>query len=423
MRMSSRLVSAMGVFAAAALLVASGCDCSSCSDAPKAASASPAPAPQPAATPLAALAAAAALASESAADGPIVIGHFGSMTGSQATFGQSTSNGIRLAIKEFNAAGGFKGRPIELKEYDTRGDAKEASLAVTRLVKSDKVTAVLGEVASSLSMAAAPICQEGGVPMISPSSTNPQVTAKGDMIFRVCFIDPFQGLVCAKFAHGNLKAKKAAILFDQAQAYSTGLRDQFKKNFEKLGGSVATEQSYTGGDQDYTAQLTNIRAAGVDVIFIPGYYTDVGNIALQARKLGVTTPLLGGDGWDSEELPKIAGKSIQGCYYSNHYAPDQPDARVQDFIKKYQADFQGATPDGLAALGYDAAKILFDAMGRAKSLGGKDLRDALAATKNFKGVTGEITIDEKRNAKKAAVVVKMDGEPLSPKYVATISPE
>ncbi|MBL8758199.1 MAG: ABC transporter substrate-binding protein [Phycisphaerae bacterium] len=345
------------------------------------------------------------------------------MTGSQATFGQSTSNGIRLAIKEYNAAGGFKGRKIELKEYDTRGDAKEASLAVTRLVKSDKVTAVLGEVASSLSMAAAPICQEAGVPMISPSSTNPQVTAKGDMIFRVCFIDPFQGLVCAKFAHQNLKAKKAAVLVDQAQAYSTGLRDQFKRNFEKLGGQVVAEQSYNGGDQDFTAQLTNIRAAGVDVIFIPGYYTDVGNIALQARKLGVTTPLLGGDGWDSEELPKIAGKAIQGCYYSNHYAPDQPDSRVQEFIKKYQSEFGGATPDGLAALGYDAAKILFDAMARAKSLSGKDLRDALAGTKEFKGVTGTISIDEKRNAKKAAVVVKMDGEPLGPKFVATISPE
>jgi len=418
----------VGVVAAAAmaLLAAAGCDCGSCSDAPKAASAAPAretgsglPAT---AAPLAALAAG-VLAAEAQDGGPVVIGHYGSMTGSQATFGQSTSNGIRLAIKEYNAAGGFKGRKIELKEYDTRGDAKEASLAVTRLVKSDKVTAVLGEVASSLSMAAAPICQEAGVPMISPSSTNPQVTAKGDMIFRVCFIDPFQGLVCAKFAHQNLKAKKAAVLVDQAQAYSTGLRDQFKRNFEKLGGQVVAEQSYNGGDQDFTAQLTNIRAAGVDVIFIPGYYTDVGNIALQARKLGVTTPLLGGDGWDSEELPKIAGKAIQGCYYSNHYAPDQPDSRVQEFIKKYQSEFGGATPDGLAALGYDAAKILFDAMARAKSLSGKDLRDALAGTKEFKGVTGTISIDEKRNAKKAAVVVKMDGEPLGPKFVATISPE
>ncbi len=358
-----------------------------------------------------------------AQDGPIVIGHYGSLTGAEATFGQSTSNGIRLAIKEFNAAGGFKGRKIELREYDTKGDAKEASLAVTRLVKSDKVTAVLGEVASGLSLAGAPMCQESGVPMITPSSTNPRVTAVGDMIFRVCFIDPFQGFVGAKFATTNLKAKSAAMLYDQKAPYSVGLAEQFKKNFEKLGGKVVGEQTYTGGDQDFSAQLTSIRASKPDVVYIPGYYTDVGNIAIQARKLGVSAPLLGGDGWDSEQLGKIAGKAIEGCYYSNHYAPDQPDEAVKSFIAKYKADFGGATPDGLAALGYDAAKILFDAMARAKSLSGADLRAAIAATKGYSGVTGSITIDERRNAKKAAVIVQMKGEPLAPGYVATIAPE
>ena len=352
----------------------------------------------------------------------ILIGHYGSLTGSEATFGQSTSNGIRLAIKEFNLAGGLNGKPIQLKEYDTKGDPNEATLAVTRLVKSDRVVAVLGEVASKLSLAAAPVCQEAGVPMISPSSTNPRVTAVGDMIFRVCFIDPFQGFAGAKFAHENLKAKNAAVLVDQAQAYAVGLADEFKANFQKMGGTIATEQKYTGGAQDFTAQLTSIRSAKPEVIYIPGYYTDVGNIALQARKLGITAPLLGGDGWDSEELAKIAKNAIEGCYYTNHYAPDQAESRVQEFIKKYKAEYNGSTPDGLAALGYDAAKILFDSMKRAKSLGGKDLRDAIGSTKGFAGVTGDISLNANRDAVKSAVVVEMAGDPPTPKYVTTVKP-
>ncbi len=353
---------------------------------------------------------------------PILIGHYGSLTGSEATFGQSTSNGIRLAIKEFNAAGGLNGRMIELKEYDTKGDAKEATNAVTRLVTSDKVAAVLGEVASGLSLAGGPVCQENGIPMISPSSTNPRVTAVGDMIFRVCFIDPFQGQVCAKFARENLKLTKAALFYDQKAPYSDGLAKEFRRAFEKLGGKIVAEEKYTGGDQNFKAQLTKIRSTAPEVIFIPGYYTDVGNIALQARELDIKVPLLGGDGWDSEQLGKIAKQAIVGSYYSNHYAPDQEDPRVKEFIAKYKSDFGGATPDGLAALGYDAAKILFDSMKRAKSLGGKDLRDAIAATKDFPAVTGNITIDAKRNAVKAAVIVQMNGEPPSPKYQATVAP-
>ena len=353
----------------------------------------------------------------------VLIGHYGSLTGSEATFGQSTSNGIKLAIKEINAAGGVNGKMLELREYDTRGDAGEAKLAVERLVKSDKVAVVLGEVASKLSLAGGPVCQEAGVPMITPSSTNPQVTAGKDMVFRVCFIDPFQGYAGAKFARENLKAKTAALLVDQAQAYAVGLAEEFDKNFAKMGGTVATRQTYAGGAQDFTAQLTSIRSAKPDVIYIPGYYTDVGNIALQARKLGITAPLLGGDGWDSDQLAKIGKDAIEGCYYTNHYAPDQPEARVQDFIKAYKKEFNGATPDGLAALGYDAAKIFADSMKRAKSTEGKALRDAIAATKNFPGVTGDITINAQRDAKKSAVVVEMAGDPPAPKYVTTVKPE
>lgn len=354
---------------------------------------------------------------------PILVGHFGSLTGKEATFGKSTSNGIRLAIEQFNAKGGWKGRPVVLREYDTKGESREATLAASRLVESDKVVALLGEVASSLSLAAAPIAQKAGVPMITPSSTNPQVTAIGDMIFRVCFIDPFQGYAGAKFAHENLKAKSAAILIDQAQAYAVGLGAEFKQNFIKFGGRIATEQTYTGGAQDFTAQLTSIKSAKPDVIYIPGYYTDVGNIALQARKAGITVPLLGGDGWDSEQLAKIAKDAIDGCFYTNHYAPDQPDPRVRTFIATYRKAFGGSVPDGLAALGYDAANILFDAIARADSLDGRKLRDAIAATKNFPAVTGDITINENRDAVKSAVVVEMAGDPPTPKYTATIKPK
>jgi branched-chain amino acid transport system substrate-binding protein len=352
----------------------------------------------------------------------IVIGHFGSMTGSEATFGQSTDNGIKLAVDEINEAGGIRGRKIRLITYDDKGDAREAGTAVTRLTTKDEVAAVLGEVASGLSLAGAPVCQEAGIPMISPSSTNPKVTKIGDMIFRVCFIDPFQGSVCAKFAreHEGLKASKAAILTDQGSPYSVGLQEEFEKAFVALGGAVVSKQTYQGGDQDFSAQLTAIRSSEPDVVFVPGYYTDVGNVALQARKLGLVTPLLGGDGWDSSKLGEIAGSSIEGCFYSNHYSHEDPNPRVQEFIKKY-SERHNQIPDGLAALGYDAARILFEAMHRTESLKGADLAAELAKTKDFDGVTGRISIDAERNAVKPAVILEMkDGKP---KFVTTIQPD
>jgi branched-chain amino acid transport system substrate-binding protein len=230
------------------------------------------------------------------------------------------------------------------------------------------------------------------------------------MIFRVCFIDPFQGYACAKFAKDDLKLTKAALLFDQSSAYSVGLKDEFAKNFKEMGGTITSEQAYTKGASDFNAQLTRIRESSPDLIFIPGYYSDIAKIALQARKLGMTMPLLGGDGWDSEELAKNAGDAINGCFYSNHYAPDQPSEMVQAFVSKYQREF-GGIPDGLAALGYDAAKLLFGAMTHAKSLGGKDLRDAIGATKDFKGVTGNITLNKQRDAVKNVVIVeRKDGK-------------
>jgi branched-chain amino acid transport system substrate-binding protein len=350
----------------------------------------------------------------------ILIGHYASMTGAEATFGRSTDNGIRLAVDEINAAGGVNGKKLRVITYDDKGEAREAGSAVTRLVSSDRVVAVLGEVASGLSLVGAPVCQDNGVPMISPSSTNPKVTEVGDMIFRVCFIDPFQGWVCAKFAHENLKLKKAAILYDQVAPYAVGLNEEFAKAFKNFGGEIVSTQTYQKGDPDFSAQLTKIRAANPQIIFIPGYYTDVGNIALQARKLGIEVPLLGGDGWDSEQLGKIGGKAIDGSYYSNHYSHQDPNPRVQDFIKKYDERFHG-TPDGLAALGYDAARILADAIGRAKSTDGAAIAAELANTKDFDGVTGKITIDKDRNAVKPAVMLEMKNG--VPTYVTTIQPE
>jgi branched-chain amino acid transport system substrate-binding protein len=349
----------------------------------------------------------------------ILIGHFGSMTGSEATFGQSTDNGVRLAVKEINAAGGVKGKRVELKTYDDQGKTQEAGTAVTRLITSDKVTAVLGEVASSLSLAGGRVAQQYGVPMISPSSTNPAVTQIGDMVFRVCFLDPFQGWVEAKFARENLKASKAAILYDQTQAYSKGLKDYFKQAFEKMGGTITTEQAYSGGDQDFSAQLTTIRQTNPEVLLMPGYYTDAGNIAIQVRKLGITVPMLGGDGWDSTQLAAIGKDAIEGSYFSNHYSFQEDRPEVKNFVDKYKADY-GQIPDGLAALGYDAARLLFDAMSRAASLDGKTLAASIAATKDFKGVTGLISMDPERNAKKSAVVVQVKGG--MPVYVTTIAP-
>lgn len=347
---------------------------------------------------------------------PIKIGHYASITGSEATFGISTDNGIKLAVEERNAAGGVKGRPIQLITYDNQGKQQETTTVVTRLVQQDKVVALLGEVASSRSMAGGPIAQKAGIPMITPSSTNPDVTAIGDMISRVCFIDPFQGYVGAKFAKDNLKKTRAATLYNRAQAYSDGLNNNFIESFREMGGTIATQQAYGDGDNDFSAQLAAIKEANVEFIYVPGYYTEVVNIAKQARKIGLNIPLIGGDGWDSDEL-KNAGTALDGCFFSNHYAKEDTRPEVQQFIAKYKAKFDGE-PDGLAALGYDAARLLFESMDKAPSLDGKALAAQIAATKGFPGVTGRITIDAERNANKDAVVLEITNG--VPKYVATV---
>ena len=361
-------------------------------------------------------------ASQSAAtagDDVIKVGEVGSMTGAEATFGISTHQGIELAFKQINAGGGIKGKKLTITSLDDQGKPDEAATAVTKLITQNKVSAILGEVASSRSMAMAPIAQSYGIPMVTPSSTNPKVTELGDHIFRVCFIDPFQGTVMAKFAYENLKAKKVAVLRDVKNDYSVGLANFFTETFKKLGGDVVIDQSYSAGDMDFKAQLTAIRAKSPDAVMVPGYYTDVGLIARQARELGIKAPLLGGDGWDSPKLKEIGGDAVNGSYFSNHYSQEDKSPRVQDFITEYKKAY-GVVPDGLAAMGYDAAKVLADAMNRAKSLEPADVTAALAITKDYPGVTGTITIDAKRNAVKPAVVLKVQDGVF--KYQTTINP-
>jgi len=334
------------------------------------------------------------------------IGVFMSLTGSTANFGISSTNGIKLAAEEVNAKGGINGKQIDILVQDDRSDASEAATIVTKFVTQDQVHAILGEVASSRSIAAAPIAQNAKIPMLTPSSTNPEVTKKGNFIFRSCFIDPVQGAAIAQFAARTLGAKRAAIMVDRKNDYSTGLESVITATFTKMGGQMVAVQSYQEGDQDFNAQLTSLKGANPEVIFVPGYYNDVGLIAKQARDKGIKVPLLGGDGWDSVQLYAIGGTALNGSYFSNHYSPFDTDPKVQKFVNDYKAHY-GTVPDALAATAYDAANIMFDAIKRANSLDGTAIRDALAATKDFPGVTGNVTFNENRDAVKPIVMIEI----------------
>lgn len=345
-----------------------------------------------------------------AAGNEILVGHFASMTGQTATFGQSADKGILLAVDEINGGGGVLGKKIKIITEDDQSKAEDATKAVQKLINRDKVVALLGEVASTRSKAGGPIAQQNKIPMISPASTNEDVTKIGDYIFRICFIDPFQGEAMAQFSMKSLSAKRAAILLDTKQDYSIGLADAFRKTFKANGGEIVSEQAYSSGDKDFRAALTSIRSSNPDVIFIPGYYSELSLIVRQARELGINVPLMGGDGWDSEELTKGAEAEFNNTYFSNHFSAEDPDPAVQNFITKYKAKYN-ANPDAMSALGYDAALILADAMKRAGATDGAKLRDAIAATKDFSGITGKITINGERNAEKPLTILQIvDGK-------------
>jgi branched-chain amino acid transport system substrate-binding protein len=349
----------------------------------------------------------------------IVVAEVDSLTGSQAAFGVFSRSGIQLAVSRVNDNGGIRGKKIRLISVDDQGKPEETEAAARKLVAERQAVAILGASASSRSMAMAPILQKNKIPMVSPSSTNPDVTAVGDYIFRTCFIDTFQGSVMAKFVRENLKAKKVALLRDTDSKYSLGLAQFFKERFVAMGGQIVADEGYKAGDPDFKAQLTAIRPQGADVIYVPGYYTDVANIISQARKMGIKALFAGGDGWDSNELYKIGESSAEASYFSNHYSPNSKDKVHLKFVEDFKARFK-VEPNADAALGFDAAMVLFDAMKRSPSLYGPDLRDAIARTKNFPGVTGTITLDAKRDAVKSVVIFKVQGKKTD--FIQTINP-
>ena len=349
----------------------------------------------------------------------IEIGFFGALTGPEATFALSGRNGARLAIDQLNRSGGTLGKRLELLVEDDHNEPSEAASAVSKLITRDHVVALIGENASSRSLAAAPIAQSYQVPMVSPSSTNVEVTTKGDYIFRVCFIDSYQGKALATFARQTLKVETAALLVDSRSDYSVGLAGAFRDSFTRLGGRIVAEEKYAEGDSDFSAQLTAIRPLKPDAIVVPGYYTDAGLIARQTRALGIEAKLLGADGWDSPKLVEIGGAAVEGACFSNHYSADDPSPAVRAFVADYRRAY-GADPDSIAALSYDAARLIADAMHRAGSTEGKRVRDALASTKEFPAVTGKITMDADRNPVKPAVILKIEGGKF--RYAATIPP-
>ncbi|MBE3037130.1 MAG: ABC transporter substrate-binding protein [Candidatus Atribacteria bacterium] len=363
------------------------------------------------------------LFSVSVASAKIVrIGGVACLTGAAATYGASTRNGCVLAFQAVNDAGGIDiGGENYLIRYifeDDQGSPEVAANAFRKLIDQDEVSAILGSVMSSCTLAGAPIAQDAGVPVISPTSTAVQVTRTGDYIFRACFLDPFQGAVVATFSTNDLKAKTAAVIFDNANDYTKGLAEAFRESFEKLGGKVVAYESFTDESKtvDFSAQLTKIKSANPDVIFLDAYYSAAALMAKQARGLGITVPFVGADGWDSAEFPKLGGEAVEGGYFCNHYSPEDPRPIVQNFVKKY-AETYGATPDALATLAYDAALILIDSLQRAGSLDGAAIRDAISAT-DLECVSGQITFDEFGDPlKKAAIIKVQDGKFVFQKFV------
>lgn len=355
----------------------------------------------------------------------IKVGAMYEMTGGQATFGTSAGNGAKLAIKEINAKGGLLGKKVELVVGDNKSEPSEAANITTKLITQDKVVAVMGSTTSSNTIAASNVALSNKVPLLSAAATNPKVTVDDsgkvkDYVFRACFIDPFQGTVAANFALKDLKAKTAAILIDNSSDYSKGLSKFFKESFIKNGGQVIVEEAYLQKDQDFKAVLTKFAAAKPDIIYVPGYYEEVGKIVKQAREMGITSPILGGDGWDSPKLAEIAGaEALNNTFLTNHYSPEDKSPAVAQFVEKYKAEY-GLVPDAMAALGYDTMMLLAEAIIKANSVSPDKIKDALAAIKDFKAVTGNITMNNTHDASKSAVILEYVGG--KQVYKTTVNP-
>lgn len=338
----------------------------------------------------------------------IKIGLIASLSGSEKPWGDESKNGAQLAVDQANAEGGINGKQIELLVEDTAGQPASGKTATERLVSSKKVLAVLGEVASGVTGPAAEVCQSAGVPIISVGSTRTDLSETGNMFFRVCYTDAFQGAMLAKFAYEDLKLRNVAILTDRQLPYSVGLSEDFRAYFQGLGGKVAAEDHYEKGTTDFKAQLTNLKAKNPDGLFCSGYFTEIGPIARQRADVGLDVPMFGGDGWDSTELLTSGGEGIMGGYYSNHYSNLEDRAEVKDFVTKFKEAYGKEPANAMGALGYDAALVLIDALKRASTMDSKSIRDAIAATSGLKAVSGTITIGPDGNAQKPGLILKAE---------------
>ncbi|MDF2614042.1 MAG: Amino acid-binding protein [Clostridia bacterium] len=332
----------------------------------------------------------------------VKIGLITPKTGQVAQYGIAVENAVNLAVEEVNAAGGIGGKKVELISYDNKADATESINIFNRLVDNDKIVALVGPVISSTSLAVAPLADEKKIPMITPTATNLAVTPDYPYVFRACYTDPYQGSTVAKFASENLKAKTAAVLYNAGDDYSTGLAEAFKATFEAAGGTITSYEGYTADDKDFKAVLTTIKEKQPEVLFNPDYYNTVGLIAGQVKEVGLETIMLGGDGWD--DVQKDYAGVVEGYYFANHYATDDEDAVVQDFIKAYKDKYEGNTPNALGALGYDAAKIMMEAIEKAGSTDGEKILAALQAT-DRDGVTGHVTFDENGDPQKSVSMI------------------
>ena len=363
---------------------------------------------------------------KSADSNSIKIGLLNEMTGGNATFGTSSANGAKMAFKEINAKGGVLGKQILAVIADNKSEPSESANAMTKLATQDNVVAVTGVFASSNAIAASSVAEATKTPFLAVGATNPKVTVDEkskkvkDYTFRVCFIDPFQGTVGANFVLNTLKLKKAAIMVDNSSDYSKGLAAFFKEAFTKGGGSILSEEAYLQKDQDFKAVLTKLKSMNAEVIYVPGYYEEVGKIVKQARELGITAPIIGGDGWDSPKLVELGGApALNNTFFTNHYSVDDNSPASKAFVEAYKKEY-GQNPDALAVLGYDAAKLLIDAIQRANSLDKAKIQAALATTKAYPAITGATTLNATHDAVKSAVIIEMkNGKQI---FKATVKP-
>lgn len=349
------------------------------------------------------------------------------LSGEVASYGQSISEGMELAIEEINDSGGVDGKKIKVVKVDNKSDNAEAASSATRLTSQENVLAIIGAATSGNTIAQAQIANDTKTILLSPSGTAPNVTENEDgsineYVFRTSYIDPFQGTVAANFAAKELGVKTAAIYSDSASDYAKGLAAAFKETFQKAGGKIVAEESYVAGDTDFRSTLTRIKSANPEFVFIPGYYEEVGLIVKQARESGVTVPLMGADGWDSPTLVDLAGKdALNNTFITNHYSAQDPDTKIQEFVTKFKEKYKDKSPDAFNALGYDSVYLLVDAIKRAGSLDREAVKDALAETKDISLVTGVVTIDKKHNPIKSATILEyVDGEQ---KFKAKVDPE